>query len=115
MNNYRLLNKLDTVINALGELVNGWDNDTQELFERFAVSPNAVWNIPSLDESLGEFQDFKNFVLSSIYGRWHETHDNDGNVNGYQVVGECPECHSELVEWHDMPKQNHILVCKSCA
>jgi hypothetical protein len=115
MNKNVLAGELLNIIKSLNVLVNNWDNDTQELFERFAVSPNSVWNIPSLDETVGEFNDFRDFVISSIKGNWHETYDEDGDINGYQVTAECPECHAELVEWHNIPKDNHALTCKNCA
>jgi hypothetical protein len=58
-NQNQVKGNLVTVIGALNDLVNNWDNDTQELFENF-----GTWDIPSLDDTLAQFSEFLEFLRS---------------------------------------------------
>jgi hypothetical protein len=54
-----VIGNLTTVYGALNDLVNNWDSDTQELFERF-----SGWDLPSLDDAMSQVSSFREFLIS---------------------------------------------------
>lgn len=64
MDKIMLERKFNLAFIALTELVDSWDNDTQELFTEF-LAKGGSWNVPSLDEVQAEFGQFILFLEGS--------------------------------------------------